>query len=240
MTLSKGQIITIKIREHAYGYSPVYLEPGETVTVVNPKTPAVSGGHPYFAYCERTVGGKLQRFGIFPDNVKAIRSCAPLGRSKAAAARRADIQFHSDNATGCNARPAINVKIQQAPYVDAPEHITAAAWDEAAESFWKCAGTLAIEHGYSGVFSEGRSNGWLVPYTQHDAAGKLVTHWTGQGPGKGYPIYPNVEDKTERRQFIKFRESIEKLLRESLAYYVELAGELAAEPGPAAAEGQAR
>jgi hypothetical protein len=229
MTLSKGQIITIKIREHAYGYSPVYLEPGETVTVVNPKTPAVSGGHPYFAYCERTVGGKLQRFGIFPDNVKAIRSCAPLGRSKAAAARRADIQFHSDNATGCNARPAINVKIQRAPYVDAPEHITAAAWDEAAESFWKCAGTLAIEHGYSGVFSEGRSNGWLVPYTQHDAAGKLVTHWTGQGPDKGYPRYPNVENAKERRQFVTFRTAIEALLRNSIAQYVELAGELAEE-----------
>ena len=84
---------------------------------------------------------------------------------------------------------------------------------------------LAVEHGYSGVFSEGRSDGWLVPYTQHDSTGKLVTRWTGQGPDKGYPVYPDVENKAERRRFIKFRESIEKLLRESLAYYVELAGE---------------
>jgi hypothetical protein len=167
-----------------------------------------------------------------------------LGRSKAAKSRKVEISFPSDSAAfsapADSFRPAVNVKIQRAPYVDAPEHITATAWDEAVESFWKCAGALAVEHGYSGVFSEGRSSGWLVPYTQHNSAGKLVTHWTGQGPDKGYPIYPNVEDKTERRQFIKFRESIEKLLRESLAYYVELAGELAAEPGPAAAEGQAR
>jgi hypothetical protein len=163
-----------------------------------------------------------------------------LGRSKAAKSRKIEIGFHSDNATGSNAHPAVNVKIQRAPYVDAPEHITAAACDDAVKQFWQSAGTLAIEHGYSGVFSEGRSDGWLVPYTQHDSTGKLVTRGTGQGPDKGYPVYPDVENKTERRRFIKFRESIENLLRESLAYYVELAGELAAEPGPAAAEGQAR
>jgi hypothetical protein len=156
-----------------------------------------------------------------------------LGRSKAAKSRKIEIGFHSDNATGSNAHPAINVKIQRAPYVDAPEHITAAAWDGAVEQFWQSAGTLAIEHGYSGVFSEGRSNGWLVPYTQHDAAGKLVTHWTGQGPDKGYPIYPDVEDAKERRQFVMFRTAIEALLRDSIVQYVELAGELAA-------EGQAR
>jgi len=163
-----------------------------------------------------------------------------LGRSKAAKSRKVEISFHSDSAAfsapADSFRPAINVKIQRAPYVDAPEHITAAAWDGAVEQFWQSAGTLAIEHGYSGVFSEGRSNGWLVPYTQHDAAGKLVTHWTGQGPGKGYPVYPDVENKTERRRFIAFRAAIERLLRESLAYYMELADELA---GELAREGQA-
>jgi hypothetical protein len=160
-----------------------------------------------------------------------------LGRSKAAKSRKVEISFHSDNAAfsapADTFHPAINVKVRKCPYVDAPEHITAAAWDEATESFWKCAGTLAIEHGYSGVFSEGRSNGWLVPYTQHDAAGKLVTHWTGQGPDKGYPRYPNVENAKERRQFVTFRTAIEALLRNSIAQYVELAGELAE-------EGQAR
>jgi hypothetical protein len=156
-----------------------------------------------------------------------------LGRSKAAKSRKVEISFHSDNAAfsapADTFHPAINVKVRKCPYVDAPEHITAAAWDEATESFWKCAGTLAIEHGYSGVFSEGRSNGWLVPYTQHDAAGKLVTHWTGQGPDKGYPRYPNVENAKERRQFVTFRTAIEALLRNSIAQYVELAGELAEE-----------
>ena len=156
-----------------------------------------------------------------------------LGRSKAAKSRKVEISFHSDNAAfsapADSFRPAINVKIQRAPYVDAPEHITAAAWDEAVESFWECAGTLAVEHGYSGVFSEGRSNGWLVPYTQHDSAGKLITHWTGQGPDKGYPRYPNVEDAKERRQFVTFRTAIDALLRGSIAQYVDLAGELAGE-----------
>jgi len=152
-----------------------------------------------------------------------------LGRSKAAAARHVDIQFHSDNMMETHSHPAINVKVQRAPEVDAPDDIRAAAWDEAVERFWQSAGIIAVEHGYSGVFSEGRSIGWLVPYTQRDAAGKLATEWTGQGPDKGYAVYPDVEDKTERRQFIRFRAAIESLLRDSLVYYVETARELTAE-----------
>ena len=161
-----------------------------------------------------------------------------LGRSRAAAAKRAEIQFHSDSYTGSNAHPAINVKVQRAPEVDAPDDMRAAAWDEATTSFWHIAGTLAVEHGYSGVFNEGRSGGWLVPYTQRDKAGQLVTHWTGQGPDKGCPVYPNMEDKAERRQFIRFRAAIESLLRDSLTYYVKNARVRAAEPRPAAAESQ--
>ena len=156
-----------------------------------------------------------------------------IGRSKAAKSRKVEISFHSDSAAfsapADSFHPAINVKVRNCPYVDAPEHITAAAYNQTVERFWQSAGILAVEHGYSGVLSEGRSDGWLAPYTQHDSTGKLATRWTGQGPDKGYPVYPDVENKTERRQFIKFRESIENLLRESLAYYVELTGELAGE-----------
>ena len=108
-----------------------------------------------------------------------------------------EIAFHSDNATGCNAHPAINVKVQRLPPVDAPETITALAYDETVRQFWELANGIARSHGYSGVFSEGRSGGWAVPYTQHDANGNLVTEWTGQGPEKGYPVYPNVEDRRE-------------------------------------------
>ena len=99
MTLKKGQIITVKIREHAYGYSPIYLEPGETVTVINPETPAVFGKKPYFAYCERILNNDTQRFGIFPNNIVPVKSRAPLGRSKAARSRKVEISFHSDNAS---------------------------------------------------------------------------------------------------------------------------------------------
>ena len=69
MNLKTGQTITVKRPERAYGYENIVLMPGETVTVVNPKAPAVTGRCPYFAYCERRVNGGLQRFGIFPDNV---------------------------------------------------------------------------------------------------------------------------------------------------------------------------
>jgi hypothetical protein len=150
-----------------------------------------------------------------------------LGRSKAAKSRKVQISFHSDNMTGSNAHPAINVKVQKLPWVGVSEDARTTAYSEITEQFWFSASVIAREHGYSGVFSEGRSDGWLVPYTQHDAAGKLVTHWTGRGPDKGYPRYPNVEDAKERRQFVTFHTAIEALLSGSIAQYVDLAGELA-------------
>ena len=102
-----------------------------------------------------------------------------LGRSKTAKSRKIEIAFHSDNATDADAHPAINVKVRNPPYIDAPENILQDAWDYTVHDFWRTAGMIAQNHGYSGIFSEGRSDGWLVPYTQHDRTGKLVTEWTG-------------------------------------------------------------
>ena len=159
--------------------------------------------------------------------IRATAPRAPLGRSKAARSRKAEIQFHSDSVAGSGAHPAICVKARRLPWIDVPENARIAAYDQTVEQFWISAGTLAIEHGYSGVFSEGGSNGWLAPFTQHDAAGNLVTKWTGQGPDKGYPIHPDVTDARERRQFLNFRVAIEELLAESIQQYLELAAELA-------------
>ena len=161
--------------------------------------------------------------------IRAAAPRAPLGRSKAARSRKAEIQYHSGNATCSNAHPAICVKARNLPWIEVPENVRTAAYDQTVEQFWISAGALAIEHGYSGVFSEGRSAGWIVPFTQHDAAGKLVMYWTGQGPDKGYPVYPDVTDARERRQFLNFRVAIEWLLAESIQQYVELAAELATE-----------
>ena len=152
-----------------------------------------------------------------------------LGRSKAAKSRKVEIAFHSDNATGSNAHPAINVKVHNLPEVDAHGDDSLSAYDQTVEEFWRTAAIIAQNHGYSGVFGEGRSNGWLVPFTQHDATGKLVTNWTGQGPDKGYPVYPDVNNAKERRQFLKFRTDIEGLLKDSRDRYHDLAVEFAAE-----------
>src|ERR1035437_2276124 len=152
-----------------------------------------------------------------------------LGRSKAAKSRKVEISFHSDSVTNNNAHPAINVKVQRLPWVDVPENARTAAYNQTVEQFWISAVLIAQNHGYSNVFSEGRSSGWLVPFTPHAAAGKLVTTWNGQGPGKGYPVYPNVEDKAERRQFVEFLTAIEELLTDSIAQYQELALELASQ-----------
>ena len=103
--------------------------------------------------------------------------------------RTAEISFHAD---GCGlAKPAINVKVRNLPTIVAEESILETAYNQTVEEFWYSANLIAQNHGYSGVFSEGRSDGWLVPYTQHDSHGKLVTTWTGQGPDKGYPVFPD-------------------------------------------------
>ena len=133
-----------------------------------------------------------------------------------------EIQFHSDNALGTDAHPAINVKVYHWPDVDADESVRERAYDEVVRSFWLDAELIAQIHGYSGVFSEGRSGGWLVPFTQRNKEGKLITHWTGQGPDKGYPYYPDVENKKERKVFLEFQADIEKLLSEGKDRFVEL------------------
>jgi len=95
-----------------------------------------------------------------------------LGRSRAAK-RAKDIHFHSDNMLGTDGHPAIKVKY----YGSAPSEY---AWDATVEDFWFSAKMIAHEHGYSGVFSEGRSGGWLVPFSQYQN-GKLKTR--GQRTG---------------------------------------------------------
>jgi hypothetical protein len=126
-----------------------------------------------------------------------------------------EIQFHSDNATGTDAHPAINVKYRgsynPATYDNLTDGQREGVWNNCVESFWEQAGTIAHEHGYSGVFSEGRSGGWLVPYYQY-ADGKLSLKYVGQGPALGYPSYPDVEDRTERQRFVRFRKDITRLL----------------------------
>lgn len=146
-----------------------------------------------------------------------------LGRSKAAKSRKVEISFHSDNATGSDAHAAVNVKIRNLPEVEASEEARQSAWDQAVMEFWYSANLIAQNHGYSGVFSKGRSDGWLVPYTQHDSSGKLATRWTGQGPDKGYPRYPDMEDSKQRQVFVVFRADIEGLIEDCKRQYHALA-----------------
>jgi hypothetical protein len=74
------------------------------------------------------------------------------------------IQLHSD--TGYNPHPAICVKYY-GPFPDTPELSDAErerVWESVVHCFWDTAKQIAIERGYSGVYSEGRSAGWYVPY----------------------------------------------------------------------------
>ena len=133
-----------------------------------------------------------------------------------------EVAMHSDNYSGGDAHPAINVKThhftRNFAWPDCPEEFEAHAWDILQREWWQEATSIAHVHNYSGVFAEGRSGGWLVPFTQIQGGKVRKFHaWEGQGgpvgtPTEGYPIYPDVSDPKERKQFLSFRKDIEDLL----------------------------
>ncbi len=134
-----------------------------------------------------------------------------IGRTRKAKSKQTVIAFHADGMG--DAHPAINVKVQSLPVLEVSEQNAEIAYEITKETFWHAAQSIAHQHGYSGVFSEGRSGGWLLPFYQY-RNGKLwqPMEWDGQGPDKGYPSYPDVTDAQERKRFAKFRADILELL----------------------------
>ena len=105
-----------------------------------------------------------------------------------------EITFHSDGC-GRQAHMAINVKTHHMNFADvsgATEQQRESAWEFMIADWWEEATEIAKEHGYSAVFSEGRSGGWLVP--------ELTSG------------YPSAEDRAEVKRFLKFRKAIEQHL----------------------------
>lgn len=130
-----------------------------------------------------------------------------IGRSKQAKANNA--------ITLRDGHPAINVKVY---HLRTPEGISESqaesAYDWTVEGFWQDATIEAHERGYAGVFTEGRSGGWLVPYlwskpgVQHSHNGRY-----SQGPDAGYPRYPDAEhDSAAREKFRGFQRAIRRML----------------------------
>lgn len=119
------------------------------------------------------------------------------------------IAFHAEQ-PAAQAHPAINVKVRRALETsDIPEAEAEAIHEGCVEAFWERATEIAHEHGYAGVFSEGRTGGWLLPFYQ---GGQKFHQWPGQGPELGYPSYPDVSEREEERRFRKFRTAINALL----------------------------
>lgn len=108
-------------------------------------------------------------------------------------------------------KPAINVKVYHYPsFLEGMEEDTAQMeWDAYLEDWWVQACELSWEYGYTGVFSEGRCGGWLVPYYQGNA--KWLT-WKGQGGNMGYPYYPDMKDFGERAKFLAFQRRIKAMM----------------------------
>ncbi len=125
---------------------------------------------------------------------------------------KGEIEFHADGmCRGGN--PAINVKVYHFPDIDAPDDVLEHAWESVREGFWEEAIEVAHERGYSCVFSEGRSGGWMLPFYQTLADGRTQFHsWPGQGGDMGYPRYPDVSQIGERSRFLAFQRRIQAML----------------------------
>ncbi len=137
-----------------------------------------------------------------------------LGRSKQAKV--------NNSITLRDGQPAINVKVYN---LQTPEGISDSeserAWERTVERFWYEATCAAHERGYSGVFAEGRSGGWCVPYLWSKGNPKHFPNGPySQGPDVGYPYYPDVEhDSAVREKFRAFQREIRRLLSEVQANY---------------------
>jgi hypothetical protein len=117
---------------------------------------------------------------------------------------------------------AVNVKVYHLDSGDAPDSVRERVWDATVQTFWERASEIAHGRGYTGVFSEGRSGGWCVPYSW--SKGKPKHYPNGpysQGPfDEGYPVYPDVaHNSAERERFRAFQRRIRKLLSECKAEY---------------------
>ena len=119
----------------------------------------------------------------------------------------ASVQTHSED-FGRGSHLAVNVKYR-GRYPTCPDGADKKLWDRAweiaeetiREFWWEDAEEIARDHGYAGVFSEGRSDGWCVPYTS----------WSGQ---VCYPdlkgVYPGPAiDLGELARYHGFRRAIE-------------------------------
>lgn len=117
---------------------------------------------------------------------------------------------------------AINVKVYNLRTPDGiSEQDAERAYEHTVEQFWNDATQAAHERGYCGVFSEGRSGGWLVPYLWSKGSPKHNYHGGySQGPDVGYPRFPDVEhDSAAREKFRAFERDIRRMLSEVQAEY---------------------
>ena len=123
------------------------------------------------------------------------------------------IEYHSDG-MGRERHAAINVKVHaRIDLPEAHERHAEQAWESCVAMFWEDATELAHERGYSCVFSEGRSGGWLVPFYQTLGDGRdKFRSWPGQGGNMGFPAYPDVDEIGERSRFRAFQREIDAML----------------------------
>lgn len=157
------------------------------------------------------------------------------------------IDLHADS-MGDDPHAAINVKLYGGSFGVLPsrlEPLGEMAYESVQWQFWRQATDLAHESGYSDVFAEGRSGGWLVPFyqdgmTEQEIAERglarhavtrapMLLSWPGQGRKLGYPRYPDMDEIGERSRFRAFQRRIVAMLDDVPAWYAREAQYLYAE-----------
>ena len=115
------------------------------------------------------------------------------------------IEYHSDGA-GREGHAAINVKVNAHIDVEPYQDYAEQAWENCVERFWEDATEQAKARGYAGVYSEGRSGGWLVPYH---------SYYNGLDNAKRrqQSYYPDVDQIGERSRFRAFQREIEVFVK---------------------------
>lgn len=117
-----------------------------------------------------------------------------------------------------NGRLTINVKCptayRWADNIEATDSQRERAWNFTQRAFWDDAERLAQEHGYAGVYSAGRSDGWLIPYRNATFAEYR---------------YPDPNDAEDCERFERFAESVEALLNDAPTFYADTLAEIVRE-----------
>lgn len=134
--------------------------------------------------------------------------------------------------------PAINVKCYRGFDTELASKLGDLELRDVEESvqaeWWRQAEAEAHELGFDGVFSAGRSGGWLQPFWQTGGpfGGNTGKPWKGQGAEKEFPRFPDMSVYAHRRKVEALARRLARLMNEVPDMFDVEARRLLAEVSP--------